>query len=525
MNPHVSAISRKRRPHRAGLFAAALMSNLAVVSIAGAALGRNDVLINLNPQANVSVIANGATVGVQVVNGTVSLQTDTPTCVASSDHPCSYIVNFIRIAFRTFPFSGQTVGNPYLVLNGPVPVVDDGSGIVIPAGTNSFFAADISGVGRRETIHPTPAPTIIALDLADQQAEIIGAFVVDFDAAGQNVHAVGTYLIGANSPFFNVPPVANAGPDQTLPCPGPVTLDGSGTTDPNNNLGDLIWLEGETQIGLGTRPVVNLSAGTHVITLHAFDTNGAMSTDTVTITIASPQPVFTFVPPPITRETCGAISVGMARATYACGTVTVTSDAPASFFAGVTTVTFTATSSDHTVATATTTVTVLLGNDARCCPPGSHVIIGTSNNDVLNGTSGNDCILGLGAQDIINGNGGNDIISGGDGDDVITCGGGNDFINAGSGQDRVVGGGGNDVIYGGDGDDTLFGGDGDDVMHGGQGQDRVNGEAGNDRLFGNDGDDTLNGGTGNDVLNGGGIHDLCIGGGGSDSFFMCERIQ
>jgi Ca2+-binding RTX toxin-like protein len=175
-------------------------------------------------------------------------------------------------------------------------------------------------------------------------------------------------------------------------------------------------------------------------------------------------------------------------------------------------------------------VTVNLGDDPVCCPAGTRLILGDSNNNLLSGTSGSDCILGRGGQDTINGNGGNDFISGGDGDDVISGGAGNDLICGGSGQDRVYGDTGRDVISGADGDDQCYGGDQDDTLLGGQGQDRLYGDNGNDSLVGETGDDRLEGGAGDDQLIGSGLHDLigsglhdvCIGGPGIDTFLTCE---
>lgn len=110
----------------------------------------------------------------------------------------------------------------------------------------------------------------------------------------------------------------------------------------------------------------------------------------------------------------------------------MTNDAPPTFHVGQTVVTWTARDAAGNTATANQTVTVMLQNDPTCCPVGSHVIMGTSNNDVINGTAGDDCIIGLGGQDTINGLGGNDVISGGEGDDVITGGDGNDIIFCGA---------------------------------------------------------------------------------------------
>ena len=265
-------------------------------------------------------------------------------------------------------------------------------------------------------------------------------------------------------------------------------------------------------------------AGTFPITVSfAGDAFFLPSSASASLTVCS-VPVFTFVPPPVSITSCNAPNIGRATATGTCN-VRVTNNAPAKFPLGDTVVTWTATNDAGGTATATQVVTASLANDPSCCPTGTHIIIGTSNNDTLNGTAGSDCILGLGGQDHINGNGGDDFISGGDGDDVIDGGSGNDRIYGGTGQDQITGGTGNDFIDGGPGDDTCHGGDGDDVIHGGDGQDHLFGDGGNNQLFGDGGDDTLTGGPGNDLLNGGGLHDICIGGGGTNTFVMCQTIR
>ena len=254
-------------------------------------------------------------------------------------------------------------------------------------------------------------------------------------------------------------------------------------------------------------------------------------------------PRFTFVPADITTTTCTGVSLGQAVATDPCG-VTVTNNAPSKFPLGTTLVTWTARDGAGNVARATQAVTAVLGNSTSCCPAGSKIIVGTSNNDVLTGTSGKDCILGLGGQDTINGGGGDDVINGGDGDDIINGGDGNDRLYGGSGQDQISGGAGNDIIDGGDGDDRINGDDGDDIISGGQGQDicfgglgndiidggtgddqlhggdgndRVSGGADNDRLFGENGDDVVSGGVGDDIIDGGSGQNLLSGGGGHDT--------
>jgi hypothetical protein len=262
--------------------------------------------------------------------------------------------------------------------------------------------------------------------------------------------------------------------------------------------------------------------GTASVTLTCTDTPGATDSCIATVTVVDTlAPTFTFVPPDVTTTVCGSINIGQATASDACG-VTVTSDRPAVFPPGTTIVTWTARDPAGNTTTATQRITVVLGDNAACCPPGSNVIQGDGNNNLLNGTSGVDCILGRGGQDTIDGLSANDFISAGDGDDVVTGGSGNDVIFGGNGQDRLSGNAGNDQISSGDGDDQCFGGDGADALSGGQGQDRLFGEAGDDVLVGNQGDDRLEGGAGNDTLDGSGLHDVCIGGPDTDVFLICE---
>ena len=221
-----------------------------------------------------------------------------------------------------------------------------------------------------------------------------------------------------------------------------------------------------------------LSIGPHTITWSATDgaRNTGSATQSVTVQDTS-GPTFTIVPPDVTITSCTGASLGQAFAQDDCGgTVTITNNAPTRFPLGTTVVTWTARDARGNTRTATQLVTAQLGDDPSCCPAGTNIIVGTSNNDTLNGTNNADCILGRGGQDTINGNGGNDFISGGDGDDTLNGGDGNDVVFGGTGQDTLNGGNGNDSLNGGDGDDHLFGGPGNDTLRGGQGQDDLQGQ-------------------------------------------------
>lgn len=323
-------------------------------------------------------------------------------------------------------------------------------------------------------------------------------------------------------------PVASAGPDQTLECNAgraTATLDARASTVEGGAALSFAWSAPGITFNPRTSatPTASFPLGSTSASVTVTSAAGASASDSVQITVVdTTAPVLTV--PADASGSCRALSLGTASATDACGgPVTITNDAPATFPLGVTVVTWTATDRFGNRSTQRQLVSAGIGNDRSCCPAGTRVVVGTSNNDTLTGTSGADCILALGGQDIVRGLGGNDFLSGGDGDDTVEGGDGNDLVEGGSGQDRVRGEAGNDAVLGGDGDDQCLGGEGDDRMAGGQGQDNLSGDNGNDTLFGQTGDDTLSGGAGDDALDGGANNDQCTGGTGTNTTLSCER--
>jgi hypothetical protein len=96
--------------------------------------------------------------------------------------------------------------------------------------------------------------------------------------------------------LVDIAPIADAGEDQTVECPAPVTLDGSGSTDANSTEGtndDITafeWFLGDSLIATGEVVEVILPIGVQVVTLKVTDTAGATSTDDVTITVVDNAP-------------------------------------------------------------------------------------------------------------------------------------------------------------------------------------------------------------------------------------------
>jgi hypothetical protein len=91
---------------------------------------------------------------------------------------------------------------------------------------------------------------------------------------------------------LNRPPLANAGPDQTVEATSPTgafaTLNGSGSSDPDGDVLTYNWAGPFAAVG-GVNPTVALPLGTHTLTLTVSDGKAA-ATDTVSIKVQDTTP-------------------------------------------------------------------------------------------------------------------------------------------------------------------------------------------------------------------------------------------
>jgi hypothetical protein len=87
----------------------------------------------------------------------------------------------------------------------------------------------------------------------------------------------------------NLPPLANAGTDQTIEATSPagteVTLDGSGSSDPDNDPLTYTWRENGSVIATDQTCEIMLALGSHTIELTVNDGKGGVDTDEVIITV------------------------------------------------------------------------------------------------------------------------------------------------------------------------------------------------------------------------------------------------
>ena len=105
--------------------------------------------------------------------------------------------------------------------------------------------------------------------------------------------ATDSVVVTVNPPP-NVPPVANAGADQTLTDTNgdgseTVTLNGSASSDSDGTVVSYEWREGAAVLAAGVTPTVSLAVGTHALTLRVVDNKGASATDGVVVTV-NPRP-------------------------------------------------------------------------------------------------------------------------------------------------------------------------------------------------------------------------------------------
>lgn len=165
----------------------------------------------------------------------------------------------------------------------------DGTKSSDPDGTITIYTwSELSGPGTATlTGGNTATPTISGL--------VAGSYLFQLTVTDNGgATATATVTVTVNAP--SQPPVANAGPDQTVMQPAStVTLDGSQSYDPGGSIASYSWVKvsgpGSVSISNGNtaKPTVSgLQAGVYVFQLTVTDSQGATSSDQVTVTVTVP---------------------------------------------------------------------------------------------------------------------------------------------------------------------------------------------------------------------------------------------
>ena len=166
----------------------------------------------------------------------------------------------------------------------------------IPSGNPHAFLWDKGTLTDLNTLLPTNSgwELINALYINDA-GRVVG--IGNFDGLSQ------WFIL--DLPSGNNPPVANAGLDQTVDCQAQVTLDGSHSTDPDNDPLVFEWSSGGNVLGTNALMSVSLPLGTNVVTLKVTDSCGASSQTNVTVIVADTTPPAGSCPAAVTASADG----------------------------------------------------------------------------------------------------------------------------------------------------------------------------------------------------------------------------
>ena len=214
----------------------------------------------------------------------------------------------------------------------------------------------------------------VAYRLSRIRVSIDGKLV--FDVPGSfSAGRIGFYTYGQEHVTFsdvtveavNGAPVADAGEDISIEaneaCKASVTLDGSRSTDPDDDAMTYTWT-GAFGTVHGERATVALARGTHPISLSVDDGTGTTSTDELMVTVgdriapvlACPANVEITSRDPLARS---RVPLRTPTAADQCGVASLTNDAPEVFPLGTTTVTWAASDAARNLTTCAQTVTVV----------------------------------------------------------------------------------------------------------------------------------------------------------------------
>ena len=209
------------------------------------------------------------------------------------DFSFSSFAGFDSVVFQHLLASGTTN-------NGAGALDATGNG-TFPANTTQSFGQgrrsnQIAGVevssGESGYTGTNSNPVALGVDWQNHVCEVSGSLFGQVEGAGTNITSE---LAGT---IINEPPTANAGKVQTVECTSPtgaqVTLDGSGSSDPENNIAAFIWHQG-TRTGpeVGDASVVQVNQGMGVSQdyfLRVIDAYGQLDEDKTSVKVVDTTP-------------------------------------------------------------------------------------------------------------------------------------------------------------------------------------------------------------------------------------------
>ncbi|MEA2013728.1 MAG: PKD domain-containing protein [Thermodesulfobacteriota bacterium] len=183
---------------------------------------------------------------------------------------------------------------------GPDQTVDEGTTVTLDGSDSSDIDDGIASYVWTQTDGPFVSlsdvslakPTFTAPDVGLEGESLTFELLITDNGGLQNTDACTVNIID-----LNIPPIADAGPDQTVDEDTTVTLDGSGSSDPDDNIASYLWEQTDgTSVTLSdtnaeqptfTAPAVGPDGESLTFQLTVTDNDGFFSTDTCTVSITN----------------------------------------------------------------------------------------------------------------------------------------------------------------------------------------------------------------------------------------------
>jgi len=184
----------------------------------------------------------------------------------------------------------------YLTYNQSVVMVTAVAGgdfdIMIP--NLEHNATGLVRIGAFQTYNPGLNGTVIIANItlkavgSTGQSSTLNISVNEFKDATPHGNKI-PYRVSNGTFSVNIPPVADAGPDQTVLVNETVQFNGSGSCDPDGEIVSYYWDFGDGTNATGVAPThVYTTNGTYTVTLTVTDNNRATDNDTCNITVNIP---------------------------------------------------------------------------------------------------------------------------------------------------------------------------------------------------------------------------------------------
>jgi PKD repeat protein len=139
-------------------------------------------------------------------------------------------------------------------------------------------------------VHRVNAPATTWSDTGLAASLTYSYTVTAIDGAGNQSAKSAPFSVTTRS-CTNTPPIANAGPDQTVQTLVNVSFNGSGSSDPDGSIASYAWNFGDGATGSGVAPSHSYSsAAVYTVTLTVTDNQGAAAQDTMLVTALNRPP-------------------------------------------------------------------------------------------------------------------------------------------------------------------------------------------------------------------------------------------